>query len=119
MLETKNMDLGPWSNNQFNRLFRDYAPINGYADVTSTTAGAEYFCYGSVLDNGSNDPTTVLPAVRPTDLNQGRGFGPAFFFEPAARKEVAEVVSDRGSGGCGSDQRPGQPCSKALGDSEL
>jgi len=61
MLETKNMDLGPWSNDQFNRLFRDYAPTNGYADVTSSKPGAAYYCYGSVLDNGSNDPTTILP----------------------------------------------------------
>jgi len=61
MLETRNMDLGPWSNNQFNQLFSAYAPTNGYADVKATKAGAAYFCYGSVLDNGSNDPTTILP----------------------------------------------------------
>ncbi len=61
MLESRNMDLGPWSNNQFNQLFADYAPTNGYADVTSSKPGAAYFCYGSVLDNGSNDPTTILP----------------------------------------------------------
>jgi len=61
MLETKNMDLGPWSNNQFNQLFADYAPTNGYADVKATKAGAAYYCYGSVLDNVTSDPTTVLP----------------------------------------------------------
>jgi len=61
LLETRNMDLGPWSNNQFNRLFQDYAPTNGYVDVTASKAGAAYYCYGSVLDNGSNDPTTILP----------------------------------------------------------
>jgi PKD repeat protein len=61
MLETKNMDLGPWSNNQFNRLFQNYSPTNGYVDVTSSKAGAAYYCYGSVLDNGSSDPTTILP----------------------------------------------------------
>ncbi len=67
MLETKNMDLGPWSNNQFNRIFRDYAPTNGYVDVTSTKAGAAYYCYGSVLDNGSNDPTSILPTEYGSD----------------------------------------------------
>jgi len=61
MLETRNMDLSPWSNNQFNRLFQNYAPTNGYVDVTANKAGAAYYCYGSVLDNGSNDPTTILP----------------------------------------------------------
>ncbi len=61
MLGTESMSLSPWSNNQINRIFADYAPTNGYADVTSIKATAEYYCYGSVLDNGSNDPTTILP----------------------------------------------------------
>jgi hypothetical protein len=60
-LETKTMDLGPWSNNQINRVFRDYAPVNGYVDVSTTTADAYFYCYGSVLDNLTSDPTTVLP----------------------------------------------------------
>jgi PKD repeat protein len=61
MLETRNMDLNPWSNNQFNQLFADYAPTNGYADVRANKAGAAYYCYGSVLDNETSDPTTILP----------------------------------------------------------
>ena len=61
MLGTENMNLGPWSNNQINQIFADYAPTNGYADVSSIKATAGYYCYGSVLDNGSNDPTTILP----------------------------------------------------------
>ena len=61
MLETQRMSLGPWSNNQINQIFRDFAPTNGYADVTSIKANAGFYCYGSVLDNGSNDPTTILP----------------------------------------------------------
>ena len=60
-LETKFMDLGPWSNNQLNRVFRDYAPVNGYVDVSTTTAGSYIYCYGSVLDNLTSDPTTVMP----------------------------------------------------------
>jgi hypothetical protein len=61
MLETRQMTLGPWSNNQINRIFSEFAPTNGYADVNSTKANAGFYCYGSVLDNNSNDPTTILP----------------------------------------------------------
>jgi hypothetical protein len=60
-LETQRLALGPWSNNQINQIFADYAPTNGYADVSSIKANAGFFCYGSVLDNNSNDPTTILP----------------------------------------------------------
>lgn len=55
------LDLPPYSNNQINRIFRDWKPIDGYVDVWSTTPRASFYCYGSVLDNLSSDPTTVLP----------------------------------------------------------
>lgn len=55
------MDLPPYSNSQINRILRDWAPIIGYVDVWSTTPEAKFFCYGSVLDSVSSDPTTVLP----------------------------------------------------------
>lgn len=62
LLKTRTMFLAPWSNNQITRVFRDHAPIEaGYVDVWTTTAGASIACYGSVLDNVTNDPTTVLP----------------------------------------------------------
>jgi hypothetical protein len=61
LLETKTMNLGPWSNKQINRIFSAYQPVNGYVDVRSNTEGAEYYCYGSVLDNVTSDPTTILP----------------------------------------------------------
>jgi len=61
-LEVRTMDLAPYSNNQVTRLFRDHAPISaGYVDAWTTTPGASIACYGSVLDNETNDPTTVLP----------------------------------------------------------
>jgi len=60
-LETVTMNLGPWANKQINKIFEDYAPINGYADVRAAKANAGFYCYGSVLDNGSSDPTSVLP----------------------------------------------------------
>ena len=66
LLETRNMDLGPWSNNQINRIFRNYSPVNGYVDVSTPTDGGAFYCYGSVLDNLTSDPTTVLPQV-PSD----------------------------------------------------
>jgi len=62
-LETKTMDLGPYSNNQINRVFRDYQPVNGYVDVWTDSDEALYYCYGSMLDNLTSDPTTILPQV--------------------------------------------------------
>jgi len=54
--------LAPWGNTQINRVFRPYQPIEaGYADVWTDTAGGVFTCYGSVIDNQSSDPTTVLP----------------------------------------------------------
>jgi len=61
LLGTETMALSPFSNNQINQIFADHAPTNGYVDVSSIKATAAFYCYGSVLDNGSNDPTTILP----------------------------------------------------------
>ena len=66
--ETKTMDLPPWSNKQLNRIFQAYAPVNGYVDVSTTTEGGAFYCYGSVLDNLTSDPTTVLPQVPSADF---------------------------------------------------
>jgi hypothetical protein len=60
-LETRTMDLGPYSNDQINRIFRSWAPINGYVDVSGDGPGALFYCYGSMLDNLTSDPTTILP----------------------------------------------------------
>ena len=60
-LETRYMMLPPYSNRQINGIFQDYAPINGYVDVRTSTPDASIYCYGSVLDNLTSDPTTVLP----------------------------------------------------------
>jgi len=60
-LETKYMMLPPYSNRQINGIFQDYAPVNGYVDVRTYTPDALIYCYGSVLDNVTSDPTTVLP----------------------------------------------------------
>jgi hypothetical protein len=56
------MELPPLSNDQITRVFRNHAPISaGYVDVWTDTEGASIYCYGSVLDNLTSDPTTVLP----------------------------------------------------------
>jgi len=34
---------------------------DGYVEVRSTTPGALFFAYGSVVDNRTGDPTTILP----------------------------------------------------------
>jgi hypothetical protein len=69
LLETKTMDLGPFSNNQINRVFRDYQPVNGYVDVWANSDTALYYCYGSMLDNLTSDPTTILPQAASDDMS--------------------------------------------------
>jgi hypothetical protein len=61
-LRTGQRQLAAWSNIQLNRVLQDFAPIEAaYADVWTTTSGGAFTCYGSVLDEISSDPTTVLP----------------------------------------------------------
>jgi hypothetical protein len=62
------MDLGPYSNDQINRIFRNWAPVNGYVDVSVGGDGALYYCYGSMLDNLTSDPTTILPQTPSDDM---------------------------------------------------
>ena len=54
-------DLRAWENTQLNRVFQAYAPVSGYVDVWTDTAGAAFAAYGSVVDAGTGDPTTILP----------------------------------------------------------
>jgi hypothetical protein len=61
LLETRTMNLAPWSNKQINQILEDFAPVDGYVDVSSATHGAAFTCYGSVLDNTTSDPTTIPP----------------------------------------------------------
>ncbi len=68
LLETRSMNLGPYSNDQINRIFRNWAPINGYVDVSGDSVGARYYCYGSMLDNLTSDPTTILPQTPSAEI---------------------------------------------------
>ncbi len=60
-LEQTMMILRAWGNDQLNRIFQDYMPVNGYVDVWTTLQNKSFYCYGSVLDNVTSDPTTILP----------------------------------------------------------
>jgi hypothetical protein len=60
-LETRYMVLPPYSNKQSNRIFEEHSPLNGYAEFRTYTPDALIYCYGSVLDNVTSDPTTVMP----------------------------------------------------------
>jgi PKD repeat protein len=59
---TGQRQLAPWSNTQINQVFSDFDPAEAaYVDVWTETAGGAFAAYGSVLDNATSDPTTVLP----------------------------------------------------------
>jgi PKD repeat protein len=61
-LGTASRRLLAWGNVQLNRVLGDFAPIEAaYAHVWTMTTGGAFTCYGSVLDELSSDPTTVLP----------------------------------------------------------
>jgi uncharacterized repeat protein (TIGR01451 family) len=61
-IDTGSMELAAWGNAQLNRVFSDVAPIEAaYVDVWTTTTGGMFGAYGSVLDQLTSDPTTVMP----------------------------------------------------------
>jgi hypothetical protein len=60
-LATETLVLLPWGNDQVNRIFEDFAPITGYVEVSTLREGGAFYCYGSVLDNITSDPTTIPP----------------------------------------------------------
>jgi hypothetical protein len=53
--------LQPLGNDQVNRIFDGHNPVNGYIEISSPSPNASYYCYGSVLDNVTSDPTTIPP----------------------------------------------------------
>jgi predicted GH43/DUF377 family glycosyl hydrolase len=60
-LATETLVLLPWGNDQINRIFADFAPVTGYVEVWTLVTGGAFYCYGSVLDNLTSDPTTIPP----------------------------------------------------------
>ncbi len=61
LLGTESVILMPWSNDQLNRIFDPYHPVTGCVDFWTDVAGTQIYCYGSVLDNVTSDPTTIPP----------------------------------------------------------
>lgn len=62
MVEESSYDMPNLGNTQINRVFSGEAPVEGgYIDVWTDTPDAVFMAYGSVLDNNTSDPTTVLP----------------------------------------------------------
>jgi len=62
LVEEASADLPPWGNVQLNRVFQSEAPVEAaYIDVWTETPDARFIALGSVLDNMTSDPTTVLP----------------------------------------------------------
>jgi PKD repeat protein len=56
------VDLAPWANVQLNEVFADAAPVEAASVIVWTqTPGAAFAAYGSVLDNATSDPTTIMP----------------------------------------------------------
>ena len=54
--------LDPFGVTQINRVMRPFRPIEaGYAEVWTDTSGGAFATYGSVLDEGTSDPTLVVP----------------------------------------------------------
>jgi len=60
-LGTQYLALPPWGNDQVNRVFGDFQPLNGFVDVVNDVPNTSFTCYGSVLDNTTSDPTTIPP----------------------------------------------------------
>jgi hypothetical protein len=62
MVEAASAELPAWGNTQLNQVFEGEAPVAGaYIDVWTTTEDGAFAAYGSVVSNGTSDPTTVLP----------------------------------------------------------
>jgi len=60
-LGTDSMIIMPWGNDQLNRIFDPYHPVTGCVDFWTDTPGTQIYCYGSMLDNVTSDPTTIPP----------------------------------------------------------
>jgi hypothetical protein len=62
MLGTGSRALDPYGVTQINRVMRPFRPIEaGYAEVWTDTSGGAFTTYGSILDEGTSDPTLVVP----------------------------------------------------------
>jgi hypothetical protein len=61
-LDLGSKNLQPYDVTQINRVMRSFRPIEaGYAEVWTDTSGGAFTTYGSILDEGTSDPTLVVP----------------------------------------------------------
>jgi hypothetical protein len=61
-LDLGSRELEPYDVVQINRVMRPFRPIEaGYAEVWTDTSGGGFASYGSILDEGTSDPTLVVP----------------------------------------------------------
>jgi len=58
LLGTERLTLQPFGSGQLNRIFADHRPVEGYVQVRN---GYGTYCFGSRIDNATNDPTTMPP----------------------------------------------------------
>jgi hypothetical protein len=58
LLETRTLRLQPFGSHQINRILSDHGPVNGYVQMR---VGYGTYCFGSLIDNQTNDPTTIPP----------------------------------------------------------
>ena len=63
-LGQRNVELAPYSYDQVTDIFADFSPTeveHGFAVVESSSPGAWYFAYASVIDNRTGD-AVYIPA---------------------------------------------------------
>jgi hypothetical protein len=61
-LDLGSKNLQSYDVTQINRVMRPFRPIEaGYAEVWTDTSGGAFATYGSILDEGTSDPTLVIP----------------------------------------------------------
>ena len=75
-LETKTMDLGPYSNNQINRVLEDWQPVNASAQTSAAamSAGPRGCAFQRRRFSIASSSYSLL--TRPTSCNFGRCFAP-------------------------------------------
>lgn len=66
LLGTRTVSLKPFSYTQVNDVLSPWGSgiDDAYAVISSTTPGASYFAYASVIDNRTGDPVSVIPVGR-------------------------------------------------------
>ncbi len=98
-LGTRTLSLLPYGYAQDDDTFAKVGTTSvpdGYAVVSSATAGARYFTYASVIDSRSNDPICVVPVGRTT---AAAAAGPAVAARPGGSQPAADAAPAIASGG--------------------